>query len=242
MLKKAAIKAVVATTIAAGAFIVPSVVAGGTQLTLSAGPDCEYQAPATTTTVLNGPAAVQGGTASGGAATVDGPGTLPSGQLSVTAYPYSGSGYAASGTVVGSGTASGTSPDVSYSTQALPGNNTYKLIATYTTPECSYQNSTSDPLYVSVYKYDTVLSLSGAGRTYTATVTAPNRDASQSTVATPTGTARFISRNNGGNVVNTDVPLTSAQATYTLGNNSTFISAQYLGNDFYNQSNVDTTR
>ena len=235
---------VAASALVGASFVAVPALAGLAPATAAPKPGCTYATPATTTTSLNtNTTMVQAGGTVSGTATVSAPGPLPAGgTLTITAYPYINGTYATTGTVLASETP--TDGTLTFSRNDLPADRTYRLVATYTSGECTYQDSQSAPKYVSVYPYSTNVAVTGSGTTqHIATVTAPNRS-SDSTVPAPTGTVRFISRNNGGNLVTQDVPLQpNGTASFTLPNNHTFVSAQYLGDGtYYSASNVDTTR
>ena len=84
MLKRALIKSVLGTTVAAGALVVPGVVGGGAQLSLSA---CNYTAPPVPSMDISVASAVYSGTPQTGTISVSSPG-LDGGSVTLTAAPF----------------------------------------------------------------------------------------------------------------------------------------------------------
>lgn len=243
MLKKVLAKAVTGTLLAAG-ILVPASVLGGADLALMAKKTgCPYDVNQTTTTSLTtNQTQIQAGSAASGTAQVSGPGTLPNGTLTVTAYPYTGSAYSTSGTVVATKAVTNSDRTLNYSNSTLPGNNTYKFEAKYTTPDCDYSDSTSTPKYVSVYKYNTTTSKSSTSTQFSATVTPSTTRSPDSTVALPTGIVTFTYFKNNNSTETTTGTVTQATGVATASipanarSTDPLLSAQYGGDSFYNSS------
>ncbi len=108
--------------------------------------------------------------AGGGTATVNSTALCPSDRNSwtIVAVAYQGGAYAGPQTVLlNDAPVTDSNREVAYSTSSFAGNRTYELTATYSTNDCTFLGDTSDPKYVSIYKYGTSASASASGSNWT---------------------------------------------------------------------------